>query len=1013
MTRHSIVLTLLVFAATLGVAPAASAQYFGQNKVQYEKFDFKILKTEHFDIYYYPEEEEATKLAARMAERWYARLSKVLGHELSSRQPLILYAAHPHFQQTNVLDGDIGEGTGGVTESARRRIILPFAGGLAETDHVLGHELVHAFQYDIGNQNSRSPETSALNALPLWFIEGMAEYLSLGPIDAQTAMWVRDASWREKMPSIDKLSDPRFFPYRYGHAFWAFVGGHWGDKAVSDMLFATANGASIDTALQTVLNVDKKTFTMMWHDDTRRMYASYFEATQPASKFGRPLITKETGGGDMNVSPSISPDGKRVVFLSERSLFAIDMYVADVSTGKVTRTLVKTEGDAHFDSLQFIDSAGDWAPDNHRFVFAALEKGKPVLTLIDVDNGKREAEYPFPDLDQIFNPAWSPDGHRIAFTALHGGLLDLYMYDVTSHQTTQLTNDMFADYDPEWSPDGKSLAWVTDRFNANPDALQFGGYRIGLMDVDTKDAKQIAGFSTGINTNPEFSADGQTLFFIGEPDGIPNVYRVNLSGGTPVQVTNVLAGINGITPLTPSLTISSKADVMIFTAFEDNNYNVYVTNQASQASTRGASIARNGAALPPEDRSHSEVLAYLKAPEKGLPGSNATYNPEDYKPKFGLEAIAQPTVGVGVDRFGAFAAGGLGMMFRDTLGNHELDTVLQISSRFQEIGGAVMYLNKTHRWNWGLIGEQTPYVTGSFSQNVALTSSGQPVLVEQELRQTETNSAVTGLIQYPFSRAHRVEVSGGYRHIGFGNHLETRLYDLNSGQQIDTQKTDLPSEQSLSLGEASGALVYDTAIFGATSPILGQRYRLELTQSSGSLLYSGVLLDYRKYFMPVRPFTIALRGMHYGRYGRDGEDPRLSPVDLGYPGLVRGYDFGSFGASECGVGPTCPVADQLVGSRIAVGNAELRFPLVGAFSRRTFYGPLPIEIALFTDAGMAWTTTATPQLFHSGDRPWVKSAGAAIRFSVFGYMVGEIDYVKPFDRPDKGWYWAFNFIPGF
>ena len=187
---------VLLACLTLYAAPA-HAQYFGQNKVQYEKFDFKVLKTEHFDIYFYPEEEAAVRLAARMAERWYARLASLLNHELSNRQPLILYAAHPHFRQTNTIEGDLGEGTGGVTESLKRRVVLPFAGGMAETDHVLGHELVHAFQYDIAaTEYTEGGLGAGINALPLWFIEGMAEYLSLGPVDANTAMWVRDAASR-------------------------------------------------------------------------------------------------------------------------------------------------------------------------------------------------------------------------------------------------------------------------------------------------------------------------------------------------------------------------------------------------------------------------------------------------------------------------------------------------------------------------------------------------------------------------------------------------------------------------------------------------------------------------------------------------------------------------------------------------------------------------------------------------------------------------------------------------
>src|SRR6185436_5000034 len=424
-----------------------------------EKFNFKVKTTEHFDIYYYPEEQQAVEVAARLAERWYARLSRVLRHELSSRQPIILYAAHPHFQQTNAIEGYIGEGTGGVTEMFKRRVVLPFAGGLAETDHVLGHELVHAFQYDIAASEDAEgrPTGPGVVSLPLWFIEGMAEYLSLGPVDANTAMWVRDASSREKMPSIKKLSDPDFFPYRYGHAFWAYVAGRWGDRAVGDLLRAAAADGNVKAAIAVVLGVDDEQLTTDWHDATKRSFAAVYETARPATAFGRSLISREQGGGDMNVTPSISPDGSKVVFLSEKSLFSIDMYVADVATGRITRKLVETTKDPHFDSLQFIASAGDWAPDNRRFVFAGIHAGQPVLTIVDTANGHREGEYEFKDLGEIYNPAFSPDGNQIAFSALKGGVLDLFVYTPASGALQQLTSDPFADLDPEWSPDGREI----------------------------------------------------------------------------------------------------------------------------------------------------------------------------------------------------------------------------------------------------------------------------------------------------------------------------------------------------------------------------------------------------------------------------------------------------------------------------------------------------------------------------------------------------------------------------
>ena len=228
------------------------------------------------------------------------------------------------------------------------------------------------------------------------------------------------------------------------------------------------------------------------------------------------------------------------------------------------------------------------------------------------------------------------------------------------------------------------------------------------------------------------------------------------------------------------------------------------------------------------------------------------------------------------------------------------------------------------------------------------------------------------------------------------------------------EETPLQTFPTLNLGEGSTALVYDTSIFGATSPIRGSRYRMELSQSAGSLLYSGVLADMRTYLMPVKPYTIALRGMYYGRFGEDAEDPMLPALFLGYPGLVRGYDQYSFESTECvGGGPNaCPAFDRLVGSRVAIANAELRFPIWGAFGGNQFYGPLPIEAAFFTDAGVAWGQSlraGTP----AGDNQPVFSVGAAVRVNVFNFVVAEIDFVKPLDRPTRGWMWQFQLRPGF
>ena len=277
-----------LLAGGLGLwAPPARAQYFGQNKVVYEAFRFQILHTPHFEVYYYPEEEEGARLAAKLAERWYWRHEQVFRRDLKGKQPLILYASSPQFQSTNVIAEQIGEGTGGVTEPLKRRIALALAGPLRETDHVIGHELIHAFQYDLARQGR--PGTSypgqAAEAIPLWFIEGMAEYFSLGPYDPHTAMWMREAV-RSKLPTIRKLDSPEYFPYRWGQALLAYLGGRYGNQAIVRLLRAGVTQTDFEQAIERTLRIKPEALSKAWHASLHEAYDSLLAKTRQPVRYG-------------------------------------------------------------------------------------------------------------------------------------------------------------------------------------------------------------------------------------------------------------------------------------------------------------------------------------------------------------------------------------------------------------------------------------------------------------------------------------------------------------------------------------------------------------------------------------------------------------------------------------------------------------------------------------------------------------------------------------------------------
>ena len=419
--------------------------------------------------------------------------------------------------------------------------------------------------------------------------------------------------------------------------------------------------------------------------------------------------------------------------------------------------------------------------------------------------------------------------------------------------------------------------------------------------------------------------------------------------------------------------------------------------------------AQSPAVLPPHDRMPSEILALLARPDSGLP-ANTQFAVKPYGPRLSLDYIAQPYLAVGADRFGTFVGGGASLYWSDMLGNRNLVTVLQVNGGFKDVSALVAYLNSSHRWNWGVAAQQVPYYSGAYGASI--DTNGVYIERVQLLRQINRQLAV--MTAYPFNPVQRVELSAGVNNISFDQQLETRYTALSTGQLLFDTTESLQHPAAINLATTSGALVFDNSFFGATSPILGQRYRLEADPTVGTINWVGVLGDFRKYVMPVRPFTLAARVLHYGRYGSGAEDPRLAPLFLGYPSLVRGYDYGSFSAAECPINSnTCPAFDRLLGSRLFVGNLELRFPLLGLLGVGSgYYGAFPIEAALFADGGVAYCS-ANNTGFCIGDNRAVSSAGLALRVNLLGYAIGEMDLVKPFQRPNKGWYLQFSLTPGF
>ncbi len=334
------------------------------------------------------------------------------------------------------------------------------------------------------------------------------------------------------------------------------------------------------------------------------------------------------------------------------------------------------------------------------------------------------------------------------------------------------------------------------------------------------------------------------------------------------------------------------------------------------------------------------------------------------------------------------------------LGERRFGAAVQLGNHLRDAAFEAQYLNQERRWNWGAVAELEPALR-RYRRSEQIEHNGESALFKQADYMQRVQLRVAGLVAYPFSRGLRIEFAGGVRHASYHREVRSQVSSLATGRVLQQEQAAAEGGLPTTVAEIGAALVGDTAVFGPTGALLGSRYRFEVAPATGDLTYTRVLADYRHYFMPVRPYSFAMRLLHSARYGPDGDDPRLLSSFIGSRYFVRGHGLD---ARRCQPDPNRACGDELLGNRLLVGNLELRFPLWGLLTRQLEYGPLPADGFLFADGGVVWS--------YGNRRNVVSSLGAGIRINAGGLPV-EIAGVRALDGPTLGWSFEFGFRVGF
>ena len=898
--------SVLLFAVVLAVGAAGElsaqssfAPYYGKNLIHYDKFDWHIYKTDHFEIYYYPANEPQLQRVASYAESAYQHVSSDLRHDLAQRVPLIIFKTHSEFEQQNVAPGAAQEGVLAFAEGERNRMLLPID---LPSDLLYGlivHELTHIFQYDI------IPTSLIRRNIPLWVNEGGAEY-ERGLWDPLDLMMVRDAAVADIVPKMSQMegygdtSNPRLV-YNLGHALYEFIEARWGKEGVRQFLFSLRKSAigGGSSPYEEAFQMPAREFDQQFEKYLKDRFKAFRDKERPAD-YGQDLSPNPDDtqfSSALSIEPSPSGDLIAVV-TGNRHDQEMDIVLVSSKDGEVVRNL--TPGFDKDRGFEYIATPNEfntvpwmsWSPVGDRLAYFVRKEKSKTLIVQNVLNGRIERRIDMTMVDEPQSPAISPDGKTVVFSALRNAIEDIYSLELATQQVTNLTNDGFADYGPVYAPDGRSLVYVS-RIS--------GSQKLFRLDLGSGRKTQLT-FGTQDESAAKF-LDQDTLIFsstgtdpatplapdVARNGNIFNLWSLSLKNGELKQYTDALGGILSAVVLSKSGT----APRLAFVNYYKGEFSLHTFDLKEPLhQVASADFGSPGPIVDFQAPLQHTLVAENKVKKRAFD-------------KMFLDG--RPPVNVGVTS-GGDVFGGSQVSFTDVLGDQQFSLYASSVQQYKTL--SFSYLNLSRRLQWALQGfSQTQFFYGQLS-GTFYDPAIAPFVSRSDALATQTVRGGSAFGIYPFSHYRRVEFSGGivqYQEV----YTDTGLQDLAQRYQQQQYGTQLFNNgTSIPLGVS---FVQETTVFREYGPLSGSTMRLSYETSpkvAKMLSRQTTDADARYYVRLGANGVFALRARGYKSWG-------TSPnyVFFGGNSEMRGYNYREF-----------------LGHKGFYGNAELRFPLITAMA---------------------------------------------------------------------------------